>query len=1039
MKTLKTLFLRCTLICVTMLCPLLVFAQTGQVNLEGVVVDQKGNPVAGASVMVKGTLSGTITDESGNFSITADHDSVLEFSFLGFQSREIAVSTVESPLKVVLLEDSEFLDEVVVVGFGVQKKVNLTGSVGSVDMDKVLKNRPLGDVGATLQGAMPGLQITSSNAVPGTAPSFNIRGYTSINGGSPLVLVDNVPMDLSMVDPADIENVSVLKDASSAAIYGARAAYGVILVTTKKGESKDRIKVSYNNNFAFSQAYNLPVKASPYDEVMAYKASGMVNSSRLGCNVDKWLDLLKDYEANPDAYPEGYTYDELGQLYPLKENDLIGLMMDDFGFQHKHNISMQGVIGKNSYRLSLGMIDEDGILYTDKDRYRRYNVSAYWKAEPVKWLDVSADIKYADSYRSYVADGGIRYGLYGSAINMSSYAIIEPGEVDGQTYLPEIARSYLTLAEPLKQKDRTMRMLGVVNLKPFKGLTITGEYSYMYGTNETNDYRNRFYYQELNRNLRENRANSSYSMKKGSDIWNTLNVYATYSREIDGHEFSVMGGYNQESKDSESVSVSRLDVIASELPSIVQSTGVMESEDSYSGFATRSLFYRLNYAYKGKYLFETNGRYDGSSRFPKNHRFGFFPSASLAWRLSEENFIKQDWLDNLKLRASIGTIGNQSIANYAFIPTMDAYLGKWLVGGKQVTTLEPPALVSSNFTWETVVTYDLGLDMRLWDRLTATFDYYVRDTKDMLTKAMELPSVLGTSAPKENAADLRTRGWELEIQWRDRIGELDYNIGFNLYDSRTFITKFDNEVGLLSSKYVGQEIGEIWGYETAGFYTDDHFDDAGNLKPGVPKVEGFNPNPGDILYVDKNHDGIINQGKNTLSDPGDRVVIGNNQRRYQYAISGGLGWKGIDFSFILTGIGKRDLWQSNEMIFPMYTAFASVMANQLDYWTPENTDAFYPRLYEEAKGNTEANRYCQTRYLLDGSYLKIKNISLGYTFPEKIVRKLHISSLSVFFSGENLYTFYKTPEGVNPESESSELGWYYPEMRKFSFGISLTL
>ena len=1015
------------------------YAQPSGIDLKGVVVDQQGKPIVGASVVVKGTTTGTITDEDGHFTIKAEGNAVLNISHLGYESKEIKINAADLSLRIVLRENSETLQEVVVVGFGVQKKVNLSGAVGSVNMDNVLKNRPLGDVGAVLQGAMPGLQITTENALPGTAPSFNIRGFTSINGGSPLVLVDNVPMELSMVDPADIESVSVLKDASSAAIYGARAAYGVILVTTKKGESKDKIKVSYNNNFAFSQACNLPVKASPYDEVMAYKASGMVNSSRLGCDIDTWLGLIEEYNNNPSAYPSGYTYDEKGQLYPLKENDLIGLMMDKYGFQHKHNVSMQGVIGKNSYRLSLGLIDEDGILYTDKDRYKRYNVSAYWKAEPVKWLDVSADIKYADSYRSYVADKGIRYNLFGSAINMSSYAIVEPGEVDGQTYLPEIARSCLILSEPLKQRDRTMRMLGVVNLKPFNGMTITGEYSYLYATNDVNDYRKKFYYQELNRNIRENTANSSYTIKKGSDVWKTINLYATYNKEIADHEFTVMGGYNQESKDSESIKVSRLDVIASDLPSIVQSTGVMESEDAYSGYATRSLFYRLNYSYKGKYLFETNGRYDGSSRFPKDRRFGFFPSASVAWRMSEESFLKQDWLDNLKLRASVGTIGNQSIANYAFIPTMDAYLGNWLVGEKQLTTLKPPALVSRDFTWETVVTYDVGVDLRLWDRLNATFDYYVRDTKDMLTQAMELPSVLGTNAPKENAADLRTKGWELEVQWRDRIGEVGYNIGFNLYDSRTFITKFDNEVGLLSSKYVGQEIGEIWGYETAGLYTEDHFDDQGNLKEGVPKVEGFNPNPGDILYKDQNNDKIINNGQNTLSDPGDRVIIGNSQRRYQYAINGGISWKGIDFSFILTGVGKRDIWMSNEMVFPMYTAFASVMENQLDYWTPENPDAFYPRLYEQAEGNTEANRYCQTRFLLDGSYLKIKNISIGYTFPEKIVKKLHVSALSVFFSGENLYTFYKTPKGINPESESSELGWYYPEMRKFSFGINITL
>ena len=406
----------------------------GEIEIGGVIVDGKGLPVIGASVIVRNTSDGTVTDESGRFSILVPLNSMLDISCLGYESVEMPADSPASDLRIVLKEDSEFLDEVVVVGFGVQKKVNLTGSVGSVDMDKVLKNRPLGDVGAVLQGATPGLQITTANAMPGTAPEFNIRGYTSINGGSPLVLVDNVPMDLSMVDPADIESVSVLKDAASAAIYGARAAYGVILVTTKKGESKEKISVSYNNNFAFSNAYNLPVKASPIDEVRAYKDIGLTNSTRLGCNIDTWLGLWEDYNSNPDKYPGGVYYDEDGMIYPLRENDLIGLMMDDFGFQQKHNVAVQGVLGKNSYRLSLGMINENGILYTDKDRYRRYNVSAFWKTEPVKWLDLSADIKYADSYRSYVSDDGIREGLSGNAVQMPSYTVVDPAVVDGIEY-----------------------------------------------------------------------------------------------------------------------------------------------------------------------------------------------------------------------------------------------------------------------------------------------------------------------------------------------------------------------------------------------------------------------------------------------------------------------------------------------------------------------------------------------------------------------------------------------------------------------------
>ena len=409
------------------------------------------------------------------------------------------------------------------------------------------------------------------------------------------------------------------------------------------------------------------------------------------------------------------------------------------------------------------------------------------------------------------------------------------------------------------------------------------------------------------------------------------------------------------------------------------------------------------------------------------------------------------FLSNLKLRGSYGNIGNQSIEPYAFIPGMDSPLANWVVNGQATTTLAPPALVSNSFTWEKVSTLDFGFDLGLFNnRLNVVFDWYQRDTKGMLAPGMELPGVLGAKAPLQNSADLRAKGWEISLDWNDRIGNVQYYLGFNLYDSRTKITKYDNEVGLLGKDSdgnliyrKGMELGEIWGYTTDRLYTTEDFDSQGKLKNNIPKVEGYNPNPGDILYVDFDGNGIINNGKNTSNEPGDTRIIGNDTRRYQYGIRGGTTWKGISLSFILQGVGKRDLWLMNELFYPHYDAYSTLFDSQLNYWTPEHTNSYFPRLYEKAEGNTKANQKTQTRFLQNGAYLSIRNISLSYTFPIKLIKPLGITNLSVFFSGENLFTFDHLPKGIDAErvvtDNLGQRGFTYPYMRQFSFGINLSL
>ena len=516
------------------------------------------------------------------------------------------------------------------------------------------------------------------------------------------------------------------------------------------------------------------------------------------------------------------------------------------------------------------------------------------------------------------------------------------------------------------------------------------------------------------------------------------------------HDISLMGGYNQESSHTESQYSYRTDVVVGSLPSLSLSTGTPITSDAFEEFAIRGLFYRVNYSYAGKYLFEANGRYDGTSRFPKNSRFGFFPSFSAGWRVSEESFMQgmNSYLSNLKLRASWGSIGNQVILksdntpdNYPYIPDMNVYLSSWLVDGQKITTLGAPAMVSSSFGWEKVYTLDFGFDLDLFDnKLNTTFDWYRRDTKGMLAPGMELPGVVGASAAKQNAADLKTYGWELKINWRDQIGQVGYRVGFNLYDSQSEITKYDNEAGLIGSNIYrkGMKLGEIWGYVTDRFYTEDDFNADGTLKPGIPMFKGAGKvYPGDILYKNFDEDTeYIFQGENTVYHPGDQRIIGNNTPRYQYGITAGVTYKGFDLSIFLRGVGKRDYWRTDQMAWPT-GGWGSLFKETLDFWTPENTDAYFPRVYSQDQTNTSFNRKVQTKYLANAAYLKIQNITLSYTLPKSFCQRIYMDNIRVFVSGENLHTWDHLPEGL--ESDMLSKGaWEYPFMKKYSLGINVT-
>ncbi|TKG97076.1 SusC/RagA family TonB-linked outer membrane protein [Puteibacter caeruleilacunae] len=1015
-------------------------------KIAGKVTDEDGEPLPGVTVIAKGTTVGVTTDFDGNYSLSVPGSvDVLVFSFVGMKTQEVVIGG-QTAINVVMTTDAIGLDEVVAVGYGVQKKVNLTGAVSSVKMEDVLSDRPVVNVTQALQGSVPGLKIETTNAEPGKSPSFNIRGTTSINGGGPLVLVDNVPMEISTLNPDDIETVSVLKDAASTAIYGARAAYGVILITTKRAKENTPFTLNYNNNIAFQRPVTLPKYATMEETLQLYEdmaaGSGLTDADYwTGHNITKWKEYLADYRANPDKYPDGMVAD--GATYYLKESNQIRSMIET-GVQHQHNVSATGGTDKLTYRFSLGYMNQDGILITDKDKYKRITTSAYTSARITDWLRQEIDIKYTKSERSNPDGNQYNWALTDGVWTPDGTLT----HTDGVEYPVRNAVNTILFESPAKTYIETPRVFAKTTITPIKNLTVVGEYTYSKKVYDYKNYENTFYMYDV--------TEAGPEIANGQDWYyyntykqnrNTINAYATYKFNIgDAHNFTAMAGFNQEHFEQSSLNVKILDQIVPSLPSIVQATGTPIAEDGFTEYATRGGFYRFNYDYKGKLLFEANGRYDGSSRFPTDSRFAFFPSFSAGYRISEEAFMKSaDWLSNLKLRASWGKIGNQNVSNYGYLPTMDSGQIGWLVNGTKPIGTYPPGLVSSNYTWETVYSTNFGADFGFFNgQLTGSVDVYQRDTNGMLTAGETLPEVLGPPSPKENAADLTTKGWEVSLQYRGKIGDFKYNVGVNMYDSWSEITKFANKSGLLSDYYVGREIGEIWGYTTDRFFTADDINadpnllaGGGQLKDEIAKPEGVNNFwPGDIKYVDLNNDGEITDGTSTLDDPGDRSIIGNSTPRYQYGFNVGADYKGFSFSAVFQGVGKRDLTTTNAAIFwPGLNFQPAVFKSVLDYWTPENTDAYFPRLYDHGGGNSGYNRRTQTKYLQNGAYLRLKSVTFGYNLPKNICKKMYLSRMKLFVSGENLYTWDHLPDGIDPELK----GFKYPFYRTISFGVNVTL
>ena len=1037
----------------------------------GVVKDASGETVIGASVVVKGTTNGTITDFDGAFSLSnVKKGDVIQISFVGYKTQEVVWNG--NPLSIVLKDDAQALEEVVVVGFGSQKKTNLTGSVAQVKMSEVLGDRPITNVKNALQGSIPGLMV-SGGASPGESKSFQIRGTVSINGMSPLVLIDNVEGNIDLINPEDIESISVLKDAASSAIYGARAAAGVILVTTKKAKRGEKFSLNYNNNFGFSTSINRPEQASLTEYLRAYQAAGIGDTYYAGGgSVTRWVELLNQYQQDPSSLEiqgDG-LYTENGKVYFMNDKDVYKAFQET-SFMQSHNVSAQGGTDKLRYRIGLGYSKEDGPLVYSKDTYARKNISTYISSDITSWFTQEADIRYVVADRSTPNAAGSGGGIYRlNEISFSPQGLIPASFISGSDVdLPSNtpANNILYSNPTLTDTENTRIYLRSV-FKPLKGLEIVGEYTYDRKNDQQSVYTNKWNYTTEELGTLTSTENDNYYMYEGHTDYSALNIYGTYDFKLkENHNFKIMAGFNQERKQSSSFSARSYDQIAPSAPTIAGNVGQLTASNDYSDYAIRGGFFRFNYNYMDKYLFEVNGRYDGSSKFPKDDRFGFFPSLSAGWNIAKESWMEktENWLSELKFRASWGQIGNQNISNYAYFPSMQAYeTSSWLKDGEKVTYISAPGLVSSSFTWEVVETLDFGLDATLLNnRLKASFDWYQRDTRDMLIAGTQLPALIGTSAPTRNAADMRTRGWELSMSWRDQIGDWGYNVGFNIYDHTSKITKYDlNQEKLLSeSYYEGKTLGEIWGYVSEGsYYSIDDFDAAGSwkLNEGITSIRGTAVRPGDEKFVNLRDDvgeNEINGGLGTVESPGDQKVIGNSTARYNYGINLGVNYKGFALSAILQGTVKRDVVLSGAALYPFRgegKGYLPVFYNQTNYWEPmgdqggqyttndneywvaKNPNAELFRIYGQMS-NAGSNMRTSTKYLQNGAYMRIKNVTLSYTFPKEMINKWYLNGLKFFVSAENLATFTSLPKGYDPE----RLNWGYPFYRTVSFGLNVTL
>ena len=1060
----------------------------------GKVLDGLQEPLIGVSIRIEGSTTGGTTDADGNFKLRVpQEETTLIVSYVGYLTDRIKVKPGKNNLVIYMQEDAILLDEAVVIGYGTQKKVNLTGAVTMVGSEK-LENRATQSLANMLQGSVAGLNVTTSSGVPGSSPSINVRGTTSINSAGPLILIDGSIGELDRINPNDVESISVIKDASAAAVYGARAAFGVILVTTKSGAAQQgKATVRYSGRVG----WQAPTTSTDY-ETTGYWSVHTINTfwkAKNGTNYVDYTDYdmqqllarVNDKTEHPDR---PWVVEEMRngrrQWVYYGNYDWWHMLYNDNRPTQQHSISLSGGSKDVKYLVSGAYNYQKGILKQHPDIYRKYNLRSKLDFTINRYATLSNNTSFYGSQYTFQGNGSIDDTMgYSGRHALACFPMRNPDGswLYGTPYLNYKVGNgrHIMLGEGSHRNtnrandfQNTTRLV----ITPWKSLSLTADFTYrLYQTRNTNRS-NVLYYREYPDGPLASYATGA-GLNKLSESINTRNYYSanvfanyddTFGKDKTHHVSGVFG-FNYETMRLKKVGASGENLTSTSLDdlNLVGQNANGEVLTSVSGeqseYALAGFFGRLNYDYKGRYLFEVSGRYDGSSRFAAGSRWGFFPSGSLGWRISEEPFFKplSRYVDNLKLRASFGSLGNQNVSSYytymRLISISDFGGYSFGEGSSMAKYANLGAPVSSDLTWETAQQWDFGFDLTmLKNRLNITVDGYIRNTLDMLTAGIELPAVFGASVPDMNTANLRTKGYEATLSWRDqfKLGKrpIEYSLGFNISNYKSYIIKYDNkDKTFAKSYYKGMRIGEIWGFVTDGLFATDEEAQAYAKEVNLSYMEsgltgGWKA--GDIKFIDLDGDGTVDNGSNNVNDPGDRKVLGNSLPSLSYGFTGSLRAYGVDLSVFFQGTGNH-YWYPHGHLMSFWGPYSYpyqtfLQKNFMDkVWSEDNPNAYFPRpmAYSTTSGPMSK---VNDRYLQNVRYMRLKNLTVGYTLPVELTQKVGVEQARIYFSGENLYywsplkkiTKYIDPEAAISRSNDAYNETFYPWQKTFMFGVDIT-
>ena len=1034
----------------------LMVQQPGTREITGTVKDTDGQPLIGVSIVVKGTTLGSITDVNGNFRFEVPVDAkVIVCTYVGMKTQEVAVEG-RSSLTVVMEEDIIGMEEVVVVGYGTQKRINLTGAVSTVS-SAVLEERPVTSVAQALQGVVPNLQITTTDGGrPGSNLNWQIRGRGTIggSGASPLILIDGIPGDVNTLNPNDIESVSILKDAAASAIYGSRAPYGVVIITTKRGKS-EQMKVTFNA----SSEWRIPTRMLQHMgsmELLEYYNLSAANQGVAPFFDQAYVDSVQYAIDNP-----GSPNRILNPTNPTLYGRHVGVDIDWWGETYRssaltqnYNLSASGGSKAVTYYTSLGYFDQDGLYRYGNDKFKRYTGFVNIHAEATKWLEL--DFKLQMSRRDVNQPNAITEIQNAAVREWPIRAIIEPnGHFSSNARGLHIAKEGGRISNLTDAFNNTLSFI----IKPFDGFRLNGDATFntsnqLYTANNKVLYR----YNAVGEIMGTQAGASASDVTKqySNSQYYTFNFYADYIKQLANHNLHFLVGYQQEYNHWYQLRGFRNELLSQEILSLNVATGTnIQSTDGENEWANQGYFGRFIYNFKEKYLLEVNGRYDGSSRFPKDLRWGFFPSASAGYIISRESFFEplKVVVDMMKFRASYGRLGNSNVGLY-YSPSMSKAVTDFIgPSGIYLDYVTAPGFGNYSLTWEKPTTLNLGIELGfLKNRIQTTFDWYHRKTIDMVGPSEPVAAVLGASVPQMNNTEMEGKGWEFSLLHRNTISrDFHYDVTLNISRYRDVVTKYYNPRGLIgynregtaTNYYSDKVLGEIWGYETVGFINDE---ETLNNMPDQTQLSA-NWGLGDILYKDQNNDGKVTPGANTLDDPGDLIRIGNDTPAFAYNMIFSCDFKGLDLRLFFNGLGKTDWWPGfGQGAVSGYTdnAFFGTSNNQwnhanlkdhLDYWTPENKNAYYARpLVSNSANISYRNRQMQTKYLQNRAFLRLKNVQLGYTLPSQLTKPYLMESARIYISGENLLTFTRL-RIFEPETP----GLIYPLQKVISAGIRVTL